>query len=49
MGVIHGDDPLLSTLVVDDHHHVEGSFPVDQQQQLLQQARFERGLFSDSC
>jgi len=41
MGFIHGDYPLLPIRGVDDHDHMEGSLPVDQQQQLLQDTRLE--------
>lgn len=49
MGLIHGHYPPLATLAVDDHHHMKGSVPVDQQQQLLQHVRIKRGLFNDFC
>lgn len=49
MGLIDSDDPLLTIPGVDDHHYMEGSLPVDQQQKLLQHVLFERGLFNDFC
>lgn len=49
MRLIDSDDPLLTTPGVDDYDHMEGSLPVDQQQQLLQHVLFEPGLFNDLC
>lgn len=49
MGLIDGDYPFFAVPPVDDHDDVEGSLPLHQQEQLLQQVGFECGLFNNFC
>lgn len=41
MGLVHGDDPLLSTPGIHDHYRVEWTLPAHQEQQLLENVRLE--------